>query len=351
MVGQSREILHVIESFGGGSLNALLSFVRATPELAHHIVFGQREGEYAADGELALFESRTLLPRGHAAAIRAVRRRVQALQPQVVHAHSSFAGLYVRLAIRNGPAQRVVYSPHCFAFERQDLPALTRGAIRLVEQVLSYNTGSLAACSTREYALAARWAFGSRTFVPNVPRSLAASLELRTAAPRVSLVGAGRLSVQKDPIYFSDVVATVRETFPDLHAVWVGDGDPAEVERLKRASITVTGWLPQAEAMARLARAEVYVHSAAWEGFPLTVLEANAVSCPIVCRSIPPLATAPAKWVGSTPAQVAAGVVRLLEGGVDGRRSNLADWNAYLDVNNPRAQRQALQSAYGVAQS
>jgi glycosyltransferase involved in cell wall biosynthesis len=98
-------------------------------------------------------------------------------------------------------------------------------------------------------------------------------------------VGIGRLSPQKDPDFFAGVAAHLRHA----QLVWVGDGDPLMKTRLERAGVKVTGWLPRQEVLEVLAGADVYLHTAAWEGSPMSLLEAEYMGIRTVVRSIPAL--------------------------------------------------------------
>ncbi|WP_043496649.1 glycosyltransferase [Georgenia sp. SUBG003] len=133
-------VLHVVESYGGGVASAIDAYVAATPELEHHILRRRREGSLAGDASAATFASVTDLPGGPQAVL-AVRRALAVVRPAVLHAHSSRAGVYARLAVRDGRHVRIVYTPHCFAFERRNISLLVRTCCYVVERSLALNTG------------------------------------------------------------------------------------------------------------------------------------------------------------------------------------------------------------------
>ena len=105
-----RVVLHVVESWGAGVRAAVLQFVAATPEVEHHLLRGVSRAEFSDDGE-TIFASVGVLPGGSFGAHRAIRRAVRVLQPDVVHAHSSYAGLFVRTAVRSTPTLAKIASP------------------------------------------------------------------------------------------------------------------------------------------------------------------------------------------------------------------------------------------------
>ncbi|RKW70056.1 glycosyltransferase family 4 protein [Galactobacter caseinivorans] len=64
----------------------------------------------------------------------------------------------------------------------------------------------------------------------------------------------------------------------------IGDGD--QRDELTSAGVTVTGWLTPAEVETVLRGCSVYLHSASYEGFPLSVLDAAGAGLPIVVRDL-----------------------------------------------------------------
>jgi glycosyltransferase involved in cell wall biosynthesis len=334
-------VLHVVESWGAGVRAATIRYAAATPEYEHHVLRGTGRSEFASDGE-DVFASVRALPSGALAARRAVRAAARELRPAVVHAHSSYAGVFVRTALRSSHRQRIVYSPHAFAFERRDLPPALRLAARGIEGLLARNTDTIAACSRAELTTASR--LGARAvYVPNVAAPARAVSEAATDG----VVAVGRIGAQKDPAFFSEVVELLRARRPALPATWVGDGDDPDARTgLERRGIRVTGWLSSAGARFTMAGAAAYVHTARWEGFPIAILEAVALGVPVVARTVPTLEGAVATPGLTTPAQVAAAVDELLAGGPVARERNLAAWGQLLAGNTAEAQAEALRGLY-----
>ena len=59
------------------------------------------------------------------------------------------------------------------------------------------------------------------------------------------------------------------------------------------AGVEVTGWLEQDVAVKEIADCDVYLHTAAWEGYPMTILEAFELGMPVVARTIHALTSEP----------------------------------------------------------
>lgn len=280
-------VLHVVESYGGGVATALQQYALATPEIRHILLRAEREGDYVDAGEMSEFAEVFELPRSAISAIRCIRKIVHECRPDVIHAHSSFAGLFVRLGIRASPRRPIVYTPHGYASERADVSWLAGRLFRLVEVILSFNTTSFAACSPREAALSEMIGAQNRViYVPNV-----VDVELKSAkrleSDKFRVVAAGRLTPARDPLFFRDVARIVSQARPDIEFLWVGGGEEPYVSALTAAGVEVTGWLPRDEALMAFSGGHLHFHPAAWDGFPMVLLEANALAIPSIVRSIP----------------------------------------------------------------
>lgn len=286
----SRAILHVSESFAGGVLAAILDYVRSTPMLSHHLVYAERADAPVGDGVLAAFATVTRLPSGHLRRVIAVRHKVGSLKPRVIHAHSSFAGAYVRLAVSSKSCP-IVYTPHCYSFERGDIGPLSRRVFQAVEFGLAANTSVFAACSPREETLS-RWPTSRAQIVllPNIPPSGNISGDVRASSKSFStpltIAGAGRPSAQKDPQFFLSCVSAASSAGVDLKAIWIG-GDPGFGAKGQDLGVEVTGWVPRSRGLEIMATADIYLHTGLWEGFPLAVLEAVSLGVATAVRDIP----------------------------------------------------------------
>ncbi len=280
------DVLHVACNLGSGVAAVIGSYATLTPEYQHRLLAETDPSCPVGDLGTGMVEV-IRLERGRTGRAAQIREVVRRLQPDVIHAHSSYAGLFVRLAI--GERDRIVHTPHCYGFHRSDLGWPTRRAIWLAEAALSYRGGYVAACSPHEYASARRLpAPRVVSYVPNAVPIRAIDPYRPSDGPPLVL-GAGRLCKQKAPDLFAAAAELGRRRGLALRWQWVGGGDPEYAEQLQAAGVDVTGWLPHAAACSLIGRAQVYVHTAAWESAPLTVLEAAAAGVPILAREHPAL--------------------------------------------------------------
>lgn len=344
------DILHVVEAFGGGVAAAVRDYVRDLPEARHHIVCRLRPEADALDSSWREeFASVTPIHGGHLSALRTVRGAIRSLRPQVVHSHSSYAGVWARVAAAGMSDVRSVYTPHAWAFAREDRSGISRAGYRAVERTLIRRTDVLAGCSRAELGPARTWgAAAELVYIPNIAHSAAPAQPLVEwdAEHGPLLVGSGRLAQQKDPLWFRDAVAALRAEGFAVRALWIGGGDEDLKRELVAAGIGVTGWVGPEDVQRFLAQADLYLHTAAWEGFPITVLEAEELGRPVLVRGIQAFDEVQMPVVLAAPQDL----VRHWEGlrSVAARRELVEQQRIALRENTPEVQHDRLARAYGI---
>lgn len=339
-------ILHVAQPQNGGVPRAIATLVQNAPDY-EHIVIGRADAEYLQNKK---FKRVIEMESGHIARLRQVRRVVRELEPDVVHAHSSFAGVYCRVA---GLSVPVVYQPHCFKFEDPELNVVTRLTYRAVEFLLTRRTQAFAVLSPHEQRTVHKMS-GSATsvLVPNVPsvrQNACDKSRLEEAhpeeEPRNIVLTIGRICDVKDPQFFVEVVEKVRHRYPDTAFVWIGDGEPALRSVLERHRVQVTGWLDDAAIAEWLNRGTVYLHTSKYEGFPLSVLEAASFHTPVIARAIPAFAET-SLVTSPTSSGVSELLIKVLSGDEVVMRETREAEKELNDTMNDYAQREQLERLY-----
>jgi glycosyltransferase involved in cell wall biosynthesis len=104
-----------------------------------------------------------------------------------------------------------------------------------------------------------------------------------------TVIATGRTVAQRRPEACARILSAVRDV---AEPSWLGGGGGARGEAGRRAleavGIPPSGWLPRHQVMSQLEDASVYVHWTAWDGLPLSVLEAVALDVVVVASDIPP---------------------------------------------------------------
>jgi glycosyltransferase involved in cell wall biosynthesis len=284
-------VLHVSEAVTAGVPAGVKAVIDRSPDARHTVVLVPRK---VPDGSTPRHPAAEYIevaaPVGAVAAMRAVARAYRELRPDVVHAHSSFAGVYVR-ALPIIPRARIVYSPHCFAFERQDVGRTAQRMFRVTERALALRTRAVLAFSEREAELArglsSHVAVAEASYEPDLPDGWNRAASAPVPGRPLVVAASGRLCAQKDPSFFAAVVRRARAMEVDAHWIWVGDGDTAMRRELEDVGVDVTGWMHRREVFDVLVGANVFLHTARWEATPIAAVEAAALGLPIVLRRVP----------------------------------------------------------------
>lgn len=334
-------VLHVTEALGGGVQSAIANYVDGLPEI-EHAVFSR-----ARDGQATYAWSRPVphedYTGGLAGFFLRLVQKVRAEKPDIVHLHSSFAGA-ARAVLP--PGTPMVYSPHCYAMERRDLGAAGRIGYTAIEYLLARRTRAVVAVSLREAALSHRLNAHVPAEVALNPAPFEAPARRGDPSARAEVVMVGRISPQKDPELFA-AVARASQGFP-WRFVWIGDGDREARGDLLDAGVEVTGWTPPAAAARRVARARLYLHCAAWEGGPLSTIEAATLGTPVLARDIPSMSSLGYALAGERPDELARAVHRYFADAGYARRVEERTASVAA-ASNPAAMSAAVRDAYALA--
>lgn len=344
-------ILHVSEAFGGGIVSSLYSFATNSSSFQHHLLISEREDQPLSKNLAEKFASITYMRRDIVGAIVDIRKKVSELNPNFVHLHSSYAGVFGRLAGLD--PKRVIYSPHGFPFERRSSPVMLRALYYAIEKVLSKRALNFAGVSLHEVQCAKKMRKQVKAvFVPNTSDiGVRAEASTYSGTLPVKVACAGRLCPQKDPAF---LIRTIEALSPDvrqmLSITWIGSGDSLMEERLSIIGVKVTGWIPHDQAARELEACDLYFHVAAWEGFPMTVIEAAVLNKPILLRNISAYDgfKLPTEALIDDPSQAAERLESWVNGDA-GRRGPMLLARKVRDITSVDRQRKALEELYGTS--
>ncbi len=285
------KILHVIEPLRAGVLTALEILVQNTPHLEHSIAYDSSRSEPYDYLENALpgvklipmSLARTPSARKYFSSLTELIKLIKNSNFEIVHCHSSMAGLWGRLAAFycRVPA---FYTPHSFAFLRTDVSKLRKSAFWLAEYLLCPMCHTLLACGQDEYEEAQKLLCGkSRARIMKNSLDVSRLSEVPTHTPRERLlVGtSGRISPQKAPDIFSNIALSLQT---EMDWTWIGamDDDPFLPPHVER-----TGWGTREASLKYVGALDVYIQTSRWEGLSYALLEAMALGKPVVVSDIP----------------------------------------------------------------
>ncbi|HVF11312.1 MAG TPA: glycosyltransferase [Abditibacteriaceae bacterium] len=301
-------VLHILEATGGGTRRHILDLLPALQargircDLIYSLL---RNSQFAQDAacleKLGVGVHEIPMERGwggrcDAAAVRGIYQHLGSHEYNLIHLHSTKAGILGRLAqpfaARRTP---LVYTPHCLAFDTA-LPYRPRRAARLLEKLLAPCTDHFIAVSRHEQRVMLRANLCRRERASVIHNGLditafdallQSPLRHRTTAPPGFIIGSfGRLTRQKNQSALLHALPIIRRAVPDARLLLVGGGeDEAALRRLAEyyridKDVLWTGEL--AEARHLYAHCDVIAQPSRWEGCPYSILEAMAARRPVL---------------------------------------------------------------------
>jgi glycosyltransferase involved in cell wall biosynthesis len=299
-------ILHVSQPVDGGVAQVVADLVRGQVADGHTVVVacpcpegGRLSREVTAAGaRLVPWGAERAPGTGLPRELASLRRIVAAVRPDLVHLHSSKAGLVGRMAVHSRVA--TVFQPHAWSFEAVAGPAAVaiarweRWATRWSDRLVCVSEAERA--RGRAAGLRARWAL-----VPNGvdlarydPAELPSKQRARSGlglsqhAPLALCVG--RLCRQKGQDLLLRAWGEVLAELPHARLALVGDGPDRALLEEQAAQLAV----PESVVFAGrvedprpwYAASDLTVLPSRWEGMALAPLEAMACSRPVVLSDV-----------------------------------------------------------------
>lgn len=234
-------------------------------------------------------------------AFRELRRAIRTFRPDIVHTHSSKAGILGRLAARCEHVPIIIHSIHGWGFGRHQ-SAATRTAFLAAERLVAPFTTHFIAVAREnlDEGVALRLfdrargsvirsgidleAFRAGTGGPEFRRSLGIPGDV----PLVLQIAC--FKAQKAPERFIAMAASLATRCPDTHFVLIGDGDLRHRLEEARAAAGLAGRLHlpgwRRDVAAALAAATVVTLTSRFEGLPRVVVEALAARRAVVAMAV-----------------------------------------------------------------
>jgi glycosyltransferase involved in cell wall biosynthesis len=227
-------------------------------------------------------------------------RAFREAKPDIVHTHSSKAGIVGRIAARLARVPVIVHTFHGFGFNSQQKP-WTRGVFIGLEKLSARWSDALVFVSQANWDEAKRLKIGSERRYARIRSGvdLKAYSENQNVSRRASVRKA--LELTDEPVVLTigpfkpqknlpDLIlaaARLREKFSNVRVFIVGDGElrpqvESQIQELGLAqTVTLLGWRKDIPDL--MAVADVFAMTSLWEGLPRALVEAMASSVPAVC--------------------------------------------------------------------
>lgn len=213
----------------------------------------------------------------------ALRRVCKRFNPDLVHLHSSKAGLVGRLVpLRN----KIAYSPHCFAYNRKDLAKINVLFIYIIEKLLSVRTDYFVAHWPVEVEDMRKLNSKKQImFAPLIDMDFTNYEYRETFCEQFQIKGIGRVRPQKDPILFRKIAQQFGEG-SNYHFEWIGSYSDSEIGVFDNTVVKVTDWCEDPYYNSSEEITQILLITSAWESGPLIFYEALRLGIPSILRDI-----------------------------------------------------------------
>lgn len=307
-------ICHVITRLiiGGAQENTLLSceglhdrghevLLLAGPDSGPEGSLWDRANGYGYQTELLSSLHRAVRPICEVRALLQLRRAYAGFAPDIIHTHSSKAGILGRLASGGFAGAKVVHTIHGMSFNRTQswcawrfYRLLERRAARRTDKIISVadamTTQAVEAGVAQRHKFETVYsAMQTEWFKPRADQRVRVRKNWGVEERHVVVGTVARLFRNKG--YEQLIPAMVRaiRDHDELRFVWVGDGANRDqyVHKLEalgiRDRVILTGLLPPRDVATVMQGFDILAHCSQWEGLPRAVSQAQLLEVPVVC--------------------------------------------------------------------
>mgnify|MGYP004632355217 CR=1 FL=1 len=279
-----KKVLHIVESFGGGvfsMLSDLLNEVNKSYDVV--VAYSLRKQtprkfkEYF-DKNIKFIEvknfTRSINFVKDFQALMEIKKIIKNEKPDIIHLHSSKAGILGRLAI-SGKKVRMLYNPHGFSFLKLDDSKLKRKIYWLIEKTTAMLNKSctIVGCSIGEHNEAKKISknailINNGIDIEKIDRECEKIKSKKIYTDKIKVFTIGRIGYQKNPRMFNEIA----EKNSNLQFTWIGEGELKE--ELTSGNIEITGWKNRDEVLKIINENDIFILTSLWEGLPISLLEA-----------------------------------------------------------------------------
>lgn len=276
-----KKILYIVEAMGGGVFTYMVDLANQMCEKYEvyiaYAIRPQTPKDYQDyfDNRIKLIEvknfTRAINISKDIKAFSEIKKIADKIQPDLIHLHSSKAGVLGRWAF-NGKQIPVYYTPHGYSFLMDNCSKLKKCIYKGIERISNLRACTTISCSLGEHKESLNIT-NKATYISNginieeLEKKLKKYI-LNTNSEKVfTIFTLGRVCHQKNPELFNEIARRL----PNVRFLWIGDGELRNV--LTSNNIEISGWVDRDEALRLSYEADIFILTSLWEGLPISLLE------------------------------------------------------------------------------
>lgn len=239
------------------------------------------------------FLSNSFNPMGGLKAMRIIKQAVADFNPDLVSCHSSAAGFWGRLALRNSPA--TIFTAHGWGFA-EGAPFLRRQMMIFAEKLAGLFCAKIICVSANDGQLARKHRIAPAEKIAVVPNGVElqnVDWDHRSYSYPLQAVFVGRLAPPKQQLLLLEALSELpEETANRFGVLLIGDGPEkdileAYVQKMNLSHrVRLLGHQDRHLVLETLKLCHFFVFLSRWEGFPRSVLEAMSCGLAVIASDV-----------------------------------------------------------------
>lgn len=290
------KVIHVIEALGGGVYSYFCDLTQSLGQdnrIETVIIYNDKRSEIVPENvpkdfhpnvRLILLDmEESISPFKDWKSIKGLETIFKEEKPDVIHLHSSKAGVLGKIAAKKSHSKALLYyTPHGYSFLRKDISKTKIFVFKNIERVMaSFHNATTIACGDTELLEAKNLHDKVRLIRNGIPyNSIKSNLKL-VKNENLTVGILGRITHARNPALFNNIALSL----PEVQFKWIGDG--VLRNEITAPNIEVTGWfMNREEGLKRLNEIDIYLQTSLWEGLPIAVLEAMTLEKPVIATNV-----------------------------------------------------------------
>ncbi|WP_427046994.1 glycosyltransferase [Halomonas casei] len=277
------KIIHVVEAWKGGVASYVEVLIKDQLARGYNIKILADSNQLATDSrdlgvEIISYESSRKPWHFRKIAI-TLAKKIKNLDADIVHCHSTFPGLYIRLLNHKA---KVIYTPHSWSFFKQDVGSVSKFIYKVIERALEKKCEHIVCMSMEEIVAANKIGLSDKklsliyTGIPDLKSDDGIAVLSNSGPLKVGFFG--RFDYQKGFDLLAKTAPLLNENI-EMHTF---GGAVRGMDKKIHEKFINHGWINHDLISQLMSSMDIIIIPSRWEGFSLTPLEAMRASKPII---------------------------------------------------------------------